>query len=104
MQAVAGVIEKRKEDQCTSCSRTLGQCKSLTADLAWNNRFDHYEIDGLIKLFEDSYSPGESNLDLWKGFFRENARFSTCCNICLSQIEQQKLHKDVHHVGAGAVT
>ena len=104
VQAVAGVIEKRKEDQCTSCSRTLGQCNSLTAGLAWNNRFDQYAIDGLIKLFEDSYSPGESNLDLWKAFFRENARFSTCCNICLDQIEQQKIHKEVRHVGAGAVT
>ena len=56
-QAVAGVIEKRNEDQCTSCSRTLGQCKSLTAGLAWNNWFDQYAIDGLIKLFEHSYSP-----------------------------------------------
>ena len=103
-QAVTAVIEKRKEDHCSSCSRTLGSCKTLTAGLAWNGRFDPYAIDSLIKSFEDNYSPGESNPNLWKAFFRENARFSTICNICLDQMEQQKLHKNVRHVGAGVVT
>jgi hypothetical protein len=101
--AVEGLIEKRKEDHCTSCSRSAGQCKSLTAGLDWNNKFDHYAIDNLIKEFEDNYSSEETSLDLWKAFFRENARYSTCCNICLDQIEQQKRHKDVRHVGAGVV-
>eukprot|EP00580_Thalassiosira_gravida_P005175 CAMPEP_0201653098 /NCGR_PEP_ID=MMETSP0493-20130528/44811_1 /ASSEMBLY_ACC=CAM_ASM_000838 /TAXON_ID=420259 /ORGANISM="Thalassiosira gravida, Strain GMp14c1" /LENGTH=609 /DNA_ID=CAMNT_0048129625 /DNA_START=894 /DNA_END=2723 /DNA_ORIENTATION=- len=103
-QAVAAIIEKRKEDHCSACSRTLGNCKTLTAGLAWNGSFDPYAIDSLIKLFEDNYSPGESSPSLWKAFFRENARYSTICNICLDQMEQQKLHKDVRHVGAGVVT
>lgn len=101
--AVEGLIEKRKEDHCTSCSRAADQCKSLTAGLDWNNKFDQYAIDNLIKEFEDNYSSEETSLDLWKAFFRENARYSTCCNICLDQIEQQKRHKDVRRVGAGVV-
>ena len=41
---------------------------------------------------------------MWKAFFQENAKYSTICNICLDQMEQQKLHKDVRHVGAGIST
>ena len=102
--AVTAIIEKRKEDHCSACSRTAGNCKTLTAGLAWNGSFDIYAIDSLIKQFEDNYSPEESDPILWKAFFRENARFSTICNICLDQIEQHNLNKDVRHVGAGVAT
>ncbi|KAL7555003.1 hypothetical protein ACHAWF_018580 [Thalassiosira exigua] len=103
-QAVASLIEKRKEDHCSSCSRTLGACSALTAGLAWNGHYDPYAIDSLIKQFEDYYSPEESNPNLWKAFFRENARFSTICNICSDEIEQHKLNKNLRHVGAGVPT
>ena len=106
-QAVLALIEKRKEDHCSTCSRTLGNggCKTLIAGLAWQqSRFDPNAIDSLIKQFEEYYTPGESNPTLWKAFFRENARFSTICNICLDQLEQQKLNKNVRHVGAGVPT
>ncbi len=103
-KAVKPSIERRKEDQCSACSRTVGSCKILHAGLGKNGRFDPYAIDGLIKEFEQNYSPQESDPVLWKAFFRERAQFMTICNICLDQIEQQKLHKDVRHVGAGRPT
>ncbi|KAL3768820.1 hypothetical protein ACHAWU_006921, partial [Discostella pseudostelligera] len=100
-QAVAPIVEKRKEDHCSSCSRSLGQCEKLTAGLACNGRFDQAGIDSLIKLFEESYSRTESSPILWKAFFRENARFSTICNVCLHQIEQEKLHEKLRPDGSG---
>ncbi len=100
-QIVAPIIEKRKEDHCSSCSRSLEQCESLTAGLACNGRFDPAAIDSLMKLFEDSYSRAESSQVLWKSFFLENAGFSTICNVCLDQIERDKLHKQLRPVGYG---
>ncbi len=100
-QLVAPIIEKRKEDHCSSCSRSLEQCESLTAGLACNGRFDQAAIDSLMKLFESTYSYAESSQVLWKSFFLENAAFSTICNVCLDQIEQDKLHKVLRPVGSG---
>lgn len=99
-KAVSSIIEKRKTDHCLACSRTLSSCSLLNAGLAWDGKFDIYAIDCLIKEFEDKYSPTENDPTLWKSFFRETADFTTICNICLDGIEQQKLHKNVRHVGA----
>ena len=103
-KAVSSIIQKRREDHCSVCSRTLSSCTSLTAGLASDGNFDIYAIDCLIRQFEDHYSSQESDPTLWKAFFRENAKFMTVCNICLDQVEQHKLHKNIRHVGAGLPT
>ena len=100
-KAISTIIEKRKSDHCLVCSRTLSSCSTLSAGLAWDGKFDPNAIDGMIKVFEEKYSPTESDPTLWKAFFRETAEFTTICNICLDGVEQNKLHKDVRHVGAG---
>jgi len=100
--AVSSIIEKRKEDFCSACSRTPGN-DNLVAGLSWDGRYDSSAIDRLIKLFEDNYSMQESDPNLWKAFFRENARYSTICNVCLDSLEQRNLHKDIRHVGASIV-
>ena len=102
--AVSAIIDKRKTDHCLACSRTLSSCSTLTAGLAWDGKFDPNAIDGMIAVFEDKYSPTESDVTLWKAFFRETADFTTICNICLDGVEQKKLNKDVRHVGAGRPT
>ena len=98
--AITAIVEKKKLDHCLVCSRTSQNCEKLTAGLASleGGFADPLAIDYLIKLFEDSYSPEESDLNLWKAFFKENARYSTVCNICEDAIEKQK---DLHRVGAG---
>eukprot|EP00804_Cyclotella_cryptica_P031375 CCRYP_012196-RE/>CCRYP_012196-RE protein AED:0.02 eAED:0.02 QI:303/0.85/0.87/1/0.71/0.62/8/63/3730 len=103
-KAVSSIIEKRKVDYCLACSRTLSSCRALHAGLSWNGKFDPCTIDNLIKLFEDKYSSTEGDPTLWLSFFRETAAFTTICNICLDQNEQQKLHRSVRHVGAGRPT
>ena len=57
-----------------------------------------------MKFFEDSYSSTESSPVLWIAFFLENARFSTICNVCLDQIEQDKRRKQLCPVGVGVPT
>ena len=101
MKAISTIIEKRKADHCLVCSRSLSSCSTLSAGLAWDGKFDPNAIDCMIKVFEEKYSPTESDPTLWKAFFRETAEFTTICNICLDGVEQKKLHKDVRHVGAG---
>ena len=103
-KAVANLIEKRKDDHCLACSRTLSNCSSLVAGLSWDGCYSPNAIDDYIKEFESKYSPDETDPSLWKSYFRETAKFTTICNICLDGIEQQKLHKEVHHVGAGRLT
>jgi len=99
--AVSSIIEKRKEDFCSACSRTPGN-DNLVAGLSWDGRYDSSAIDRLIKLFEDNYSMQESD-NVWKAFFRENARYSTICYVCLDSLEQKNLHKDLRHVGASII-
>lgn len=103
-KTVMGIIEKRKEDHCLQCSRTLSSCSILTAGLASDGKYDPYAIEAVLSSFEEKYSSGESDPNLWKAFFRENAEFTTVCNICLDQMEKQKLHKNARHVGAGRPT
>jgi hypothetical protein len=98
-KAVSDLVNKRKEDHCSCCSRTLSTCSSLTAGLSWDGKFDVNAIDHYIKGFESKYSSDESDLSLWKAFFRETADFLTICNICLNGIVQQKLHKEVRPLG-----
>ena len=100
--AVTAIIEKRKEDFCSACSRTPGN-DNLVAGLSWDGRYDSSAIDRLIKLFGDNYSMQESDPNLWKAFFRENARYSTICHVCIDSLEQKNLHKDLRHVGASVV-
>ena len=102
--AVSAIITKRKADHCSVCSRTLSSCSALTAGLMWDGKFDPNAIDGMIAEFENKYSSTESDVLLWKAFFRETAEFATICNICLDGVEQKKLNKDVRHVGAGRPT
>ena len=45
----------------------------------------------------------ESDPNLWKAFFRENARYSTICHVCIDSLEQKDLHKDLRHVGSSIV-
>ena len=45
----------------------------------------------------------ESDPNLWKAFFRENARYSTICHVCIDSLEQKNLHKDLRHVGSSIV-
>ena len=103
-KSVEKLVEKRKLDHCSSCSAAWNSCKFLTAGLAnVSGEYDPYSIDDLIRRFESSYSADETDLTLWKSFFRNQARYATICNVCLDKVEQKARKKSVVYPGEGVV-
>ena len=103
-KSIESLVEKKKLEHCSSCSVSWNSCKFLTAGLAnASGEYDPYSIDYLIRHFESSYSDEETDLTLWKSFFRNQARYATICNVCLDKVEQKARKRNVVYPGEGVV-
>lgn len=103
-KSVENLVEKKKMEHCSSCSAAWNSCEFLKAGLAnVSGEYDPYAIDDLIRQFESSYSAEETDLTLWKSFFRNQARYATICNVCLDKVEQKARKKNVVYPGEGVV-
>lgn len=102
---VTGIIDKNKALDCAVCGCTEGQGnRHLAVSLATGGAADPYALDRLIAEFESQYSAQESDPNLWKAFFRAKAEYITRCNLCMDQVEQDRLRRLVKGVGAGRAT
>lgn len=99
---VAGIMAGGKQPACDRCGREeksaeegkAGVSCTLTVDLATTTlppeeqaqerepRHDPVALDRLIDGFEATFGPKETDVDLWKAFFRKSAVLLTLCDVC----------------------
>jgi hypothetical protein len=89
-KVVSNMIQNQRRDCCQFCLRTKDMCGALTAGIEKDGTWDSFAIDHIIQKFEQRYSDKESDVDLWKAFFRSNAPVITACKFCIDEMDRAR--------------
>ena len=98
---ITGVIASNKTTSCQQCQKSEEGGYTMHPDIATEDgtEQDAGGLDRLIAGFEKEFGDTETDIELWKAYFRKHAKFVTLCNVCISSLEQKRLAKIVKHPG-----
>ncbi len=94
---VEGITQNNLTSACALCNNppsSIGDSveRKLTVSLATGGEANAHAIDELIAGFEKNYGLGNMDENLWKSYFRSNAKFITTCNKCMESLRHTKTH------------
>ncbi len=81
--AIQDQMDTNINSTCTICSRKKVMCHSMQSYFGRNGEKDSSALNDLISRFEKVHPSEQSNLSLWKSYFRQNAEIITICNFCV---------------------
>nr|CCA19102.1 conserved hypothetical protein [Albugo laibachii Nc14] len=75
------ILANNKQDSCKNCGGNDRVLSNWLLDTTLDYP-DRNAIDALIDTFEATYGSQDSSSDLWKAFFRKEAKYVTLCDSC----------------------
>lgn len=99
---VATVLASNKQEICENCRSDASNERVLTNWLLdiTGKCLNRNAMDELIDTFEVTYGSQESGSDLWKAYFRKEAKYMTLCDPCHNALEKDEFRSRLHMSGS----
>ncbi len=98
---VEGIIQNNMTSACALCNSPPSggggiDGRKLTVSLATAGEVNVHAIDELIVGFEEIYGLSNRDENLWKAYFRSNAKYVTTCDKCT--VSKIQYHESSRHM------
>eukprot|EP01029_Cantina_marsupialis_P009699 TRINITY_DN2249_c0_g1_i2.p1 TRINITY_DN2249_c0_g1~~TRINITY_DN2249_c0_g1_i2.p1 ORF type:complete len:4493 (+),score=1584.60 TRINITY_DN2249_c0_g1_i2:343-13821(+) len=90
---VKGIIKNSCKDECELCHKTTDMGAIMQADLLLDGEPHPRALEKIMEAYEAERDGKTFDADLWKAFFRKNAKFITRCDTCRNSVQDKKRHR-----------